>query len=271
MGVRKYYLENQKFGKLNVVEYLGNGKYKCQCDCGESTIVTCSDLLKGKTKSCGCIKKSKQLDLVGKRFGNLLVVERLGLNKNKHYLFKVKCDCGNEKIIVGKELNKGKMKSCGCGIVKGVKEANTVHGMTNTRIYSIWNKMKSRCYNKNNPNYDNYGGRGIVICDEWRGKHNFLNFYNWAINNGYKENLSIDRINVNGNYEPSNCRWVSMKVQGNNRRNNVNYYYKGEYKTLSEICEINNLHYQAVWKRIHKYKWSLEKALNEPINEYTTS
>lgn len=268
MSSRKYYLENKRFGKLLVIEYISNGKYRCKCECGNEYIGVVSDLMKGKTKSCGCLKKSRQLDIVGKKFGKLLVLERIGLNKHKHYEFKVLCDCGKENIIEGRYLTSGKTKSCGCGMVEGVKQSNTTHGMSGTRIYGIWNNMRARCYNKNSNNYDDYGGRGITVCNEWKSKHNFNNFFNWAMENGYSDELSIDRINVDGNYEPSNCRWVDMKVQANNRRSNVEYYYNGEYKTLSEICDSNNINYQAVWKRIHKYNWSFEKAISESIRDY---
>lgn len=128
--------------------------------------------------------------------------------------------------------NIGRVKSCGCLINHNLK-----HGMYKTKLYNVWYGIKRRCLHKNDPHYENYGARGISVCDEW--KDDFLAFYNWAIENGYDENkkLSIDRINVNGNYEPNNCRWVTMKTQQNNRRNNHRITYKGETKTLQQWAE----------------------------------
>jgi len=124
--------------------------------------------------------------------------------------------------------------------------------------------MKQRCYNKNNNAYIHYGGRGITICKEWLDKENgILNFYNWSIKNGHSDDLTIDRINVNGNYEPSNCRWVDAKTQQNNKTNNLYFTYHNENLTLAEICEKYNLTYDTTWKRLYVHGWSIERAINE--------
>ena len=135
---------------------------------------------------------------------------------------------------------------------------------SSTRLYSIFYDMKTRCYNKKRKTYKNYGGRGIIICDEWL--NNFDNFYNWAINNGYKDNLTIDRINVNGNYEPSNCRWVIMKEQFHNRTDNVYFIVDNKKKCLAELCEEYNMPYQTVRKRLERGKNIIE-ALTKPIDK----
>ena len=123
--------------------------------------------------------------------------------------------------------------------------------------------MKSRCYNQNNPQYSLYGYRGIIICNEWL--NNFMNFYNWSIYNKYQDNLTIDRIDVNGNYEPSNCRWITMKEQINNRRNSYYITINNETKTLAQWCEIYNIKYNTVFQRINQYNWNPLKALTTPI------
>lgn len=130
--------------------------------------------------------------------------------------------------------------------------------LRDNRLYRIYWGMKSRCYNKKYLWYNDYGARGIRVCDEWL--NDFQVFYDWAINNGYKENLSIDRIDVNGNYEPDNCQWITPKQQARNRRSNKYYTINGETHCLSEWCEILNLNYTTVKARLH-YGWSIEKTL----------
>ncbi len=135
------------------------------------------------------------------------------------------------------------------------------HGMKGTRIYNIWKLMKRRCKNTNDKYYKDYGGRGIVICDEW--DNDFMNFYNWAIANGYSDKLTIERIDVNGNYEPANCKWISRKEQSRNRRNNVMVTYRGETRLLKEWCELLNLNYDTVFHRIKKQHLEPKEALEK--------
>ena len=122
------------------------------------------------------------------------------------------------------------------------------HGMKHTRIYEIWCGMKKRCYNQNSKNFPQYGGKGIIVCDDW--KNDFLKFYDWSMKNGYQENLTIDRIDNNGNYEPSNCRWITHKQQQRNRTNNIYLEHNGETKTLSGWCIIMNEPYKRIYSRI---------------------
>lgn len=197
-------------------------------------------------------------DLTNKRFGKLLVVENTNKKRNKKTIWLCKCDCGNYKEIQVDNLTSGHTKSCGCLNGKGYK-----HNLKNTRLYYIWSCMKQRCYNENHKQYKDYGQRGIKICNEW---HEFINFYNWAINNDYQDNLTIDRINNNDNYEPDNCRWVNMKIQSNNRRSNHIIEYKNEKHTLKEWCDILKLNYKTIQTRINSLKWDAEKAFETPIN-----
>lgn len=207
---------------------------------------------------------AKFIDLTGKKFGKLTVIKRVGSDKYKNAVWLCRCDCGKESIRVTSRLKSGYTKSCGCLSVQKLLERNIKHNQTNTRLYKIYKGLFQRCYVTSNPAYKNYGGRGIKICDEWIDKKSgFINFYNWAINNGYKDNLSIDRINNNGNYEPNNCRWSTRKQQSNNRRSNHYITYNGETHTLKEWSEILNISYSMLNHRIQR-NWDLEKALFFP-------
>ena len=185
-------------------------------------------------------------------------------------MWRCKCSCEykTECIVSGNNLIKKNTQSCGCLGKQRRKEASTTHGMTGTRLYSVWTSMKERCYSHKDKNYKNYGGRGIAICPEW--KNDFMSFYNWAIDNGYDKNApnrgcTIDRIDVNGNYEPSNCRWTDNKTQQNNRCNNHYITYKGTTKTLTQWSEDLGIDSDALKQRINVYNWSIERALETPV------
>ncbi len=165
----------------------------------------------------------KAIDLTGQRFGKLFVIEqtdsKITPSGQKQRQYVCKCDCGNTVIVRSLSLRKGEAKSCGCLRVEQAKEnLKTIkpkHGLRFTRLYGIWKNMIQRCYNPKAVHYDRYGGRGIKICNDW--KDDPETFYKWAMSNGYTDELTIDRINNDGNYEPSNCRWITMKEQAQNR------------------------------------------------------
>ena len=252
----------EKYRKLTFVKYLGKDKAQFLCDCGELCEKRYYDVRRGSVTSCGCNKEGQFLpNLEGERYGKLIAVKELEIrNGQRFYLFR--CECGNVIEHMIKEARRGKLKSCGCGQFTQAGIANTTHGMSNTRIHGIWNKMKARCLNTRNKSYKYYGGRGISICDEWLSEDKgFVNFYEWSMKNGYTDELSIDRIDNDGNYEPSNCRWTTAKVQNNNTRANKIFVYKGEPLTLAQWDDRYDLTYDSLWKRVHKYGYSIEKAL----------
>lgn len=195
--------------------------------------------------------RKKIKDLTGKKFGMLTVIGLQDTNSRKTY-WVCQCDCGNIKVVRSDSLQSGAIRSCGC-MKKAQEKINLTkhhsHKMSGTRIYHIWRGMKDRCYNVHSPSYYRWGGRGITICDEW--KDNFSAFYSWAMENGYSENLTIDRIDNNGNYEPSNCRWATMEEQSRNRQSNVVIQIGNSKRTLKEWCEIFELEYGTILERYH--------------------
>lgn len=208
-------------------------------------------------------------DLVGESFDLLTVIEYSHKEQAKrgyrHY-WKCKCECGNIVIRRADSLKGKGVKSCGCYREKILKEHNfkinnpkKTHGKTNTRLYKIYSKIKERCYYEKYPEYNLYGGRGIKMCEEW--KTDFMSFYNWSINNGYNDKLSIDRIDFNGNYEPDNCRWADNILQANNKRNNIVLEYNGEKHTLPEWAKILELPYSTLANRYKRGK-SIDEILN---------
>lgn len=206
----------------------------------------------------------KFIDLTGQRFGRLLVVKRAE-NIGKQTAWLCMCDCGNETIVASWNLKTGNTSSCGClwrcVVPANNKELNTRHGESHSKLHRTWCNMRYRCYNPNCKSYKNYGGRGITICDEWSS---YESFRTWALENGFADGLSIDRIDVNGNYEPSNCRWVSDKVQHNNTRKNHHLTMNGETHTIQEWSEITGIKWTTINARI-KAGWTVEKALTREV------
>lgn len=147
-------------------------------------------------------------NLIGSKYGKLKVVKFNGKNKHNKNTWVCLCDCGKQIVCIGGDLTRGHTTSCGCSRRK--------HNLRDTRLYSIWGSMKNRCSSKNNSHYNYYGGAGITVCEEW--SNDFIKFYNWAVNNGYSDELTLDRINPNGNYEPSNCRWANKTIQALNTK-----------------------------------------------------
>ena len=193
--------------------------------------------------------------MIGKKFGRLTVLKDTLERKNKHPIYKCICDCGNIVYVKGCHLRSGHTKSSGC---LRHEKYNLKHGKRYTRLYKIWLNIKQRCNNLNNPRYKDYGGRGITICDEWL--NDFMAFYNWSVKNGYRDNLTIDRIDNNKGYSPLNCRWATINEQANNTRSNVYLTYDGKTQTMKEWVNELNVPYGTIKQR-HRKGWTDKECL----------
>lgn len=224
-------LTGQVFGRLTVLRLYGKDKkgramWECQCECGNIKVAQSYLLTAGYTRSCGCLARETRSaagkkvggktpgrfkDLTGKVFGYLTVLERGENSNGGSARWKCRCICGRETLVVSAALNSGKTISCGCMGLKHATEAKLKHGdalcRQRNRLYEIWAAVKRRCYNPHCDAYPYYGGKGIKVCPEWM---EYESFKEWAMTNGYADNLSIDRIDSNGDYEPSNCQWIPM-------------------------------------------------------------
>jgi hypothetical protein len=183
-------------------------------------------------------------DLTGEKYGKLTVKAYIG-KKNNNNAWLCLCDCGNEKVILSNNITSGHTKSCGCSYYSPIK-----HGLCRAKIYRTWENMTRRC-KPSHSSFKNYGAKGIGVCEEW--KSNFTNFRDWAYENGYKDGLSIDRIDNSKGYFPENCRWVTIKQQQNNRKNNVLITFNEETHTLSEWADKMNVKYSTFYGNYKKY------------------
>ena len=265
--------------------------WEFKCRCGNTVIRRIDKLKKHKTPSCGCysaeytefqkeeaqkrkdrinkihcinkkIKHNKTLvgrDLTGEKIGNLTVLEMIGKQCGKKTKYICLCDCGNEVIKTQERLiTKTPCQStwsCGCTKNRYSKsEFANKYNLTTSRIYQLYKGMIKRCYNSKSASFKDYGGRGIIVCDEWLQGDGFEMFYKWAITHGYNDILTIDRINVNGNYDPDNCRWVDSKTQANNKRNSINIKYQDTLISISECSKISQIKKDRIEYRINILK-----------------
>ena len=192
------------------------------------------------------------------------VVEKANPLDNRNTFWLCECNCENHtrKIIRHSSLTSGNSKSCGCLSIEETSKRVSTHKMSGSRLHNIWKSMKERCYNSGHDQYKDYGGRGISICNEWR--NDFMSFYNWAINNGYADNLTVDRIDNNGDYCPENCKWSTRKEQSNNQRTNHLLTYNNKTQTMAQWAEEVGLNPHTLQTRISR-GWSVQDALFKKV------
>lgn len=202
----------------------------------------------------------RTVDLKGRTYGRLTVLHRAG-SKDNRAMWECVCVCGKHIIISGHALRRGNTKSCGCLQRDKARTRLKTHGMSDTNLYYTWSNMRRRCEDSASQDYAYYGGRGITLCQEW---HDAAVFVSWALASGYKAGLTIDRIDNNGNYCPSNCRWVSRKVQARNTRRNNLLTYNGETRCIVEWSDVTGIAEATIRCRVRRYGWDIAKALTTP-------
>lgn len=195
-------------------------------------------------------------NLVGQRFGKLTVLRRAKENaKSGNARWVCRCDCGSTSTVIGSQLRRGHTTSCGCN-----RLSKRAMGYSHERLYRIWTGMHRRCYNPTHDRHQWYGNKGVTVCDEW---HDFLAFRTWALKNGYEDELTIDRVDSDGNYEPANCRWVDIRTQANNRSNNRLLVYKGKEYTATELAEAHGMSPRTIYNRL-RLGWSVNEIVKTP-------
>lgn len=266
--------------KSTGVDKWGHTIWLCKCDCGNICASTAPVLKSGGKTSCGRDTQNRRratvsAKMVGKRFGMLEILERCGSTDDGRALWLCRCDCGNE-LVVPTNIIKGK-KHCGCQTKRLMSEASKgrlrkngfkIHGDSNSRLYRVFISMIDRCEREGHVQYANYGGRGIKVCEEWR--HDYSAFRKWALANGYDEGAArgectIDRIDPDGDYSPTNCRFIDMRAQQNNKRNNRLVTMDGKTQSVAQWCRELGLNSKTVNSRIH-IGWEPVDALTKPIH-----
>lgn len=207
---------------------------------------------------------AKKLDIKhGEKFGKWTIIEEIApkiISNKPRRMFRCKCECGNIGEVQLACLRNEHSTSCGCEQKKKASAANTKHGLGKHSLYNTWKNMKKRCNNPNASGYENYGGRGIYVCEEW--SNSFQSFYDWSIDNGWSKELTIDRIDTNGNYCPENCRWASIEIQMNNTTRNHYIEYEGNTYTLSTLAKHLNIPYNIIRYRLSNCKWNIKQLIN---------
>ncbi|MNB58690.1 hypothetical protein D3C87_364080 [compost metagenome] len=239
-------------------------KWVCECSCGIIKSYNPSNIRRGMTKSCGCLQKETVsertlINRAGERYGRLLVLVRAGFRRESA-VWLCRCDCGNQVEVAAPELSNGDTQSCGCLQKERTVQTKITHGKSDSKEYSSWRAMKSRCTNENRDNFKRYGGRGITICERW-----FNSFENFLEDMGPapSPDHSIERDDVDLNYEPGNCRWATQQEQMRNTSRSRRVSWNGSEMTLVELSEVTGVKYDLLQARLNR-DWSVEDAVNKP-------
>lgn len=233
--------------------------FKARCSCGTEKLFYASHILSGMSHSCGCKMKAINNDLVGRRFGNV-IINSVFYKLGKPYVNTV-CDCGKDRVYRLDTLYHTEYTACLSCCRERRIENSLIHGDYGTRLYNVWSGMLDRCRN----NHKDYGGRGISVCLDWLV---YVNFRTWAYSSGYTPELSIERIDVNGNYCPENCTWVTMKQQQKNKRNTIYVTYKGDKIPLCQSEDILGVPYEYISNRIGKHTKGVVHNIDTIVNKY---
>lgn len=201
---------------------------------------------------------SVPVDHAGEKYGRLTVISRVP-NRKEYWL--CRCECGTEKEVHIGNLTSGRQVSCGCYGREAASKSSKTHGESKTRLYRVWGNMKSRCYNPKVFSYYRYGSRGIKVCDEWKC---FESFRDWALANGYRDDLTIERKDLDGDYCPENCCWVTREEQANNKSTNRFIEFNGETLTVAQWAHRLGMDHRAMWDRLFVQGWSVQRALTTP-------
>lgn len=242
-------ITGQKYHRLTAIEYVGGDQWIFRCDCGTQKVAKYKDVRLGRTKSCGCLQAENRMKYhAGQRFGSVVLINHVG-----NGYWKLRCDCGKEFVSRVYPYKIGKNRTCGCSLYDGSRQ--TTHDHSRTNIYRIWQGIKRRCYNPKYSGFENYGGRGIKMCDRWL--HSFENFLADMGERPGKE-YSIDRIDVNGDYSPENCRWATWKQQMNNTTKTIHLSHNGVTHSITEWSEIYGIPLRTAHNR-YSSGYSFEK------------
>jgi len=220
------------YGRWTVLSDAGKNRHGArlvlaECKCGTKRVVQFVSLRHGNSRSCGCYRE----DVAGARYGRWTVLSNAGTNSHGKRLVLCRCSCGTERVVQYHSIKHGGSKSCGCWNQEQAVTTNTTHGSCGSRLYRVWEDMKSRCKYPTHQAYAHYGGRGITVCTEW---HDFIPFQKWATENGYQQGLSIERLDNDAGYSPGNCCWATPQMQSRNRRTNHFIEAWGETRILND-------------------------------------
>lgn len=252
-------LAGKTFGRLTVIrkDETNRRRWECRCECGVSSLVYDSNLVAGKTCSCGCKNRDTAIIPPRTRFGRLVVLtqgpQSTGSRNRPQCV--CKCDCGNDVLVTNRNLLAGCTKSCGCLAKERAANWRKEHGLHKTGAYSSWSAMMKRCYAPRSWGYSNYGGRGIAVCSRWHDVRKFVEDMGER-----PEGMSLDRINSDGNYDPGNVRWATRITQSNNRRNVARYSVNGELLSVGEMAARSGVKHATIAMRL-KRGWKPEEAM----------